>query len=187
MSAAPVEAAPMSVQRQRKVRMGDQFARMLADSEVVLAAHYDGLTVIQLEKLRADARAAGGQLKVVKNSVAGRVLAATPDFAPLAEQKLSGQLIYAVAPSAPALAKVMSGFAKENESLRIFAGAMQGGALAAEQIVALATLPSREQLLAQLAGTLAAPVAKLARTLQEIPSSFARAIAAVRDAGDGAS
>ena len=186
MSAAAAEAAPMSVQKTRKLRMGEEFAQLLADSEVVLAARYDGLTVADLEKLRAETRAAGGRLKVIKNTVASRVLAGNPDFAPLAD-KLSGQLIYGVAPSAPALAKAMSSFAKENESLRLVAGAMQGSALAGEQITALATLPSREQLLAQLAGTLAAPVAKLARTLQEIPSSLARALAAVGKADGGAS
>ena len=187
MSAAPSpESGAMSVQRQRKVRMGEQFGALIAGSEAVLAARYDGLTVAQLERLRAEAAAVGGRLKVVKNSVAGRVLAGNAAFAPLAE-RLSGQLIYAAAPSAPALAKAMSAFAKENESLQLVAGAMDGSAMDAAQIAALATLPSREQLLAQLAGTLAAPAAKLARTLQEIPSSLARALSAVRDGRDGGS
>ena len=184
MSASPATATAMSVQRQRKVRMGEQFALMIADSEAVLAARCDGLTVAQLERLRVEAGAVGGRLRVVKNSVAGRVLAANPDFAPLAD-KLSGQLIYGAAESAPALAKAMSAFAKDNEKLRIVAGAMRGSALGADQISQLATLPSREEMLARLAGTLAAPASKLARTLQEIPSSLARVLVQVRDRSGG--
>ena len=80
-----------------------------------------------------------------------------------------------------AVAKVLNDFAKGNEKLVIAGGAMPGQVMTAQQIAALASLPSREELLAKLAGTLQAPIAKLVRTMNEIPARFVRTVAAVRD------
>ncbi len=186
MSAVQAAAGRMSAARARKVRMAEDFAQVVEGCEAVLAAQCDGLSVAAMEQLRASARAAGGRIKVVKKTVAGRVLAANSEFAPLAGQR-AGQLLFAAAPSAPALAKALRDFASENEGLRMAGGAMQGSYLSAEQCAALAALPTREELLAQLAGTLAAPAAKLARTLAAVPSGLARALAAVCESRDEAS
>ena len=80
-----------------------------------------------------------------------------------------------------AVAKVLSKFAKDHEALKITAGAMNGVALSEAEILTLATMPGRDELLAKLLGTLQAPIQKLAQTLNEVPASFARALAAVRD------
>jgi len=77
---------------------------------------------------------------------------------------------------------LLSEFAKDNETLKIRIGAMSGKLMSLAQVQALAKLPSREQLLATLAGTLQAPIVKFVRTLNEVPSKFVRALAAVRDA-----
>jgi large subunit ribosomal protein L10 len=77
---------------------------------------------------------------------------------------------------------VLSEFAKENEQFVIKAGAMPNSVMSVQDIKALATLPSRDELLAKLAGTLQAPIAKLVRTMNEVPGKFVRALAAVRDA-----
>ncbi len=180
MSAVQPAAGRMSIARARKVRMAEDFAQLVDGCEAVLAAQCDGLSVAAMEQLRASAREAGGRVKVVKKTVAGRVLAANSEFAPLAGQ-LAGQLLFAAAPSAPALAKALRDFASENEGLRIAGGAMQGSYLTVQQCAVLAALPTREELLAKLAGTLAAPAAKLARTLAAGPAGFARALAAVCD------
>ena len=79
-------------------------------------------------------------------------------------------------------AKVLSEFAKEQELFVIRGGAMPNSLMSAKDIKALALLPSREELLAKLAGTLQAPIAKLVRTMNEVPGKFVRALAAVRDA-----
>jgi large subunit ribosomal protein L10 len=95
---------------------------------------------------------------------------------------MTGPLAFAVSADPVAAAKILSEFAKDNEALKIKAGAMGGKLMSLEQIKALAVLPGREQLLAQLLGTMQAPVQKFVQTLNEVPAKFVRALAAVRDA-----
>jgi large subunit ribosomal protein L10 len=83
------------------------------------------------------------------------------------------------------VAKLVSKFAKDNEELKITIGAMNGDLLDLSAIQTLAKLPGREELLATLMGTMAAPVTKLAQTLNEVPSKFVRTLAAVRDSQSG--
>jgi large subunit ribosomal protein L10 len=90
--------------------------------------------------------------------------------------------MYGIATDPVAGAKVMSEFAKDNEHFVIKAGAMPGSLMSAKDVKALALLPSRDELLAKLAGTLQAPIAKLVRTMNEVPGRFVRTLAAVRDA-----
>jgi large subunit ribosomal protein L10 len=80
------------------------------------------------------------------------------------------------------VAKVLNDFAKGNEKFVITGGAMPGHVMSAKDIAALASLPSREELIAKLLGTMQAPIAKLVRTLNEVPAKLVRALAAVRDA-----
>jgi large subunit ribosomal protein L10 len=84
------------------------------------------------------------------------------------------------------VAKVLNDFAKGNEKFVIAGGAMPGQVMSVQDITALALLPSREELLARLAGTLQAPVVKLVRTMNEVPGKFVRTLAAVRDARQAA-
>jgi large subunit ribosomal protein L10 len=81
-----------------------------------------------------------------------------------------------------AVAKVLNDFAKGNEKFVIKAGAMAGRVMSGKDVAALASLPSREELLAKLLGTMQAPVAKFVQTLNEVPARFVRTLAAVRDA-----
>jgi large subunit ribosomal protein L10 len=94
---------------------------------------------------------------------------------------MKGPLVYGISPDAVATAKVLNEFAKANEKLVIRAGAMENAVISPKEVTALASLPSREELLAKLLGTMQAPIAKFARTLNEVPSRFARTLAAVRD------
>ena len=171
----------LSHQRQRKEAMLAAFEQDCKDAEGIFIAQYTGIDVSAISKLRAEAKNAGGQMRVVKNSVAKIALSADKRFAPLVEH-LSGHLIYASATTAPAIAKVLSNFAKEHEELVIKAGAMDGELLEKEQIKRLADLPSREEMLGIVAGTLNAPIVKLARTLADVSASLARVLVAVRDA-----
>jgi len=84
------------------------------------------------------------------------------------------------------VAKVLNDFAKGNDKFVITAGAMPGKMISTKEITALASLPSREVLIAKLLGTMQAPVTKLVRTMNEVPSKFVRALAAVRDAKQAA-
>jgi large subunit ribosomal protein L10 len=127
--------------------------------------------------LRKQARASGVTLRVLKNTLARRAVAGT-SFEILADQ-LVGPLIYSVSSDPVAAARVLNDFAKDNQKLVLKAGAMGGTLLDANGVKALASMPSREELLAKLLGTMQAPVATFVRTLNEVPSKFVRALAAV--------
>jgi len=98
------------------------------------------------------------------------------------KDQMVGPLAFAVSADPVAVAKILSEFAKDNVMLKIKAGAMSGKLMSLAQIQALAILPGREQLLAQLLGTMQAPVRTFVQTLHEVPTKFVRALAAVRDA-----
>jgi large subunit ribosomal protein L10 len=93
-----------------------------------------------------------------------------------------GPLAYGIGADPVAVAKVLSDFAKGNEKFVIAGGAMPGQLMSAKEISALASLPSREELIARLLGTMQAPIVKLVRTMNEVPGKFVRTLAAVRDA-----
>jgi len=121
---------------------------------------------------------------VLKNTLARRAVKGTP-FESLSGQ-LSGPLMYGIAQDPVAGAKVLADFAKEHERFVIMGGALPNAAMSAKDVKALATMPSREELLAKLVGTMQAPIAKLVRTLNEVPGKFVRTVAAVRDAREKA-
>ena len=132
-----------------------------------------------MTQLRAKARASGVYFRVVKNTLVRRAVADTP-FAKLSDLMV-GPLAYGIGRDPVAVAKVLNDFAKGNEKFVIAGGAMPGQVMSPTEIAALAALPSREELLARLMGTMQAPIAKFVRTLNEVPGKFARALAAVRD------
>ena len=123
-------------------------------------------------------------LRVLRNTLVRRAVAQTP-FAGLAEH-MSGPLMYGISSDPVAVAKVLHEFAKANDKLVIKAGAMPNQVMTSKEVATLASMPSREQLLAKLMGTMQAPVAKLARTLNEVPGKFVRTLAAVQEAKEKA-
>ena len=174
----------MGLNLEQKQAVVAEVAAQLAKAQAVIVAEYRGLDVGQVTQLRARARKSGLYLRVLKNTLARRAVQGTP-FEKLAD-KLVGPLMYGIAPDPVAGAKVLSEFAKENELFVIKAGAMPNTMMSDKDVKALALLPSREELLAQLMGTMQAPVAKLARTLNEVPGKFVRTLAAYRDSKEQA-
>ena len=152
----------------------------MAAAQGPMRAEYRGLPVAQMPVLRRKAHDGKVYLRVVKNTLARRAVEGT-SFECLKDQMV-GPLAFAVSTDPVAAAKILSEFAKDNEALKIKAGAMGGKLMSLAQIQALAVLPGREQLLAQLLGTMRAPVQKFVQTLNEVPAKFVRALAAVRDA-----
>lgn len=139
-----------------------------------------GCTVGEMTELRKLAREAKVDVRVVRNTLARRAVAGT-EFECVSEV-LKGPSLFAFSMEDPgAAARIFKDFVKTHEKFEVKALAVGGKLLAANQLDALATLPTREQALAMLAGVLQAPVVKFARTLNEVPSKFARAMAAVRD------
>jgi large subunit ribosomal protein L10 len=170
----------LSLSLEQKQAVVSEIASQLAKAQAVIVAENRGLSVEAVTMLRAKARKSGLYLRVLKNTLARRAVKGTP-FEALTGQ-LSGPLVYGIAQDPVSGAKVLAEFAKENELFVIKGGAMPNAMMSSTDVKALATMPSREELLAKLAGTLQAPIAKLARTLNEVPGKFARALAAVHAA-----
>jgi len=170
----------LSLNLQQKQAVVAEVAKEVAGAKAIVMVENRGLPVADMTQLRAKARASGIYFRVVKNTLVRRAVADTP-YAPLAD-KMVGPLAYGMGPDPVAVAKVLSDFAKGHEKFVITGGAMPGQMMSAKEITALATLPSREELLSKLAGTMQAPIAKFVRTLNEVPTKFVRGLAAVRDA-----
>lgn len=170
----------MSLSLEQKQAVVSEIAAQLAGAQAVIVAENRGLSVEAVTSLRAKARKSGLYLRVLKNTLVRRAVKGTP-FERLTDQ-LAGPLMYGIARDPVSGAKVLAEFAKENELFVIKGGAMPNAMMSSTDVKTLATMPSREELLAKLAGTLQAPIAKLARTLNEVPGKFARALAAVHAA-----
>ena len=174
----------MSLNLEQKQAMVKEIAAKLATAQAVIVAENRGLNVGAVTNLRNKARQSGLYLRVLKNTLVRRAVKGTP-FEGLSGE-LSGPLMYGIAQDPVAGAKVLAEFAKEHEQLVVRAGALPNALMSAEDVKALATMPSREELLAKLLGTMQAPMAKLVRTMNEVPGKFARTLAAVRDAREKA-
>ena len=173
----------MGLSLEQKQATVSEVQTRLAGAQAVIVAEYRGLNVERVTQLRSKARKSGVYLRVLKNTLARRAIKGTP-FEKLSELMV-GPLMYGISQDPVAGAKVLSEFAKENEQFVIKAGAMPNAMMSVQEIKALAQLPSREQLLATLLGTLQAPMAKLVRTLNEVPGKFVRTLAAYRDKQSG--
>lgn len=161
-----------------------EVSAQVAGAQSIIVAEYRGLGVVDITVLRAKARSSGVYLRVLKNTLARRAIAGTP-FEGLSD-KLVGPLIYGISADPVAAAKVLNEFAKGNDKLVIKAGAMPNHVMDVNGVKALATLPSREELLSKLLGTMQAPIAQFVRTLNEVPTKLVRGLAAVRDAKQAA-
>jgi len=164
----------------RKQAVVAEVAAQLGKAKAVIVAEYRGLGVGAVTGLRAKARASGLYLKVLKNTLAVRAVRGTP-FEKLSEH-ISGPLLYGFAHDPVAGAKVLAEFARDHESFVIRGGMMAHSVMSAKEVKQLASMPSRQELLGMLVGTMQAPIAKFVRTLNEVPGRFARTLAAVRDA-----
>ena len=153
----------MSLNRNEKAAVVTDVAAQAAKSQTLALAEYRGLTVEALNKLRVEARAKGVYLHVLKNTLARRAVAGTPFEA--ASESMVGPLIYGFSEDAVAAAKVIADFAKTNDKLVIKGGAYGGKALDVNGVKALASVPSKEVLLSQIAGLLKSPVQRTAAVL----------------------
>ncbi|MBU6382532.1 MAG: 50S ribosomal protein L10 [Betaproteobacteria bacterium] len=169
----------MGLNRSEKAVVVDKVSAQVAQSQAIILAEYRGLSVGALTELRRQARAEGVYLRVLKNTLARRAVSGT-SFEGLAK-KMVGPLMYGMSSDPVSAAKVLSAFAKGNDKLVLKAGAMPNYVMDENGVKALANMPSREALLATLLGTLQAPVAKLARTLNEVPGKFVRTLAALEE------
>ena len=153
----------MSLSRNDKASVVQDVGKHIAGAQTLALAEYRGLTVEHLNALRRQARDKGVYLHVLKNTLARRAVAGTTFE--VAKDAMVGPLIYGFSKDAGAAAKVISDFAKGNDKLVVKAGVYAGKALDAQGVKALAAIPSREILIAQIAGMLRSPIQRLAGVL----------------------
>ena len=169
----------MSLNLEQKQAVVAEVSAQLAQAQAVVLAEYRSLPVEDMTVLRKKARDSGVYFRVLKNTLVRRAVADTP-FKSLADQMI-GPLAYGISSDPVAAAKLLHEFSKTNERLVIKGGAMPNVMMSASEVAVLAKMPSRQELLATLLGTMQAPVTKFVRTLNEVPGKFVRALAAVRD------
>jgi large subunit ribosomal protein L10 len=174
----------VSLNRQEKAAVIEEVSALVAKAKAIVVAEYRGLDVDAVTKLRKQARSQGVQLRVLKNTLARRAVDGTP-FAGLSD-KMVGPLVYGFSADPVAAAKVLAGFAKDHDKLIVKGGAIANFVMDEKGVKQLATMPSREELLAKLMATLQAPIGQFVRTLNEVPARLVRTLAAVRDAQEKA-
>jgi len=166
--------------RPEKVAVVAEVTEKLSNAEAVLLTEYRGMTVAQLAALRRALRPAGAEYKVYKNTLVRRA-ADEAGFADLNDQLVGPTAITFVTGDVAAAAKALRDFGRTNPLLVIKGGALGTKVVSTADVQALADLPPRDVLLAQLAGAFQAPMAKMAGLLQALPRNFAYGLKALID------
>jgi large subunit ribosomal protein L10 len=170
----------MALNLEGKKALVAEVSEVAATAQSVVAAEYRGLTVSQMTDLRSKARAEGVYVRVVKNTLARKALAGT-SFECIGPT-LKGPLVLAFSRNDPgAAARVIKAFAKDHDKLVATGVSLGGTLLPGKDLDKVASLPTRDQALAILMGTMKAPIQKLVGTLAATPSKLVRTLAAVRD------
>ena len=174
----------LAVDRAAKQEAINELNGVFKTSNVVVVAHYSGLTVAQMQQLRRQMRQAGGQVKVAKNRLAKIALKDT-DAASIADL-LKGPTVLAYSGDPIAAPKVATDFAKANEKFVILGGSMGKTALDPNAVKALASLPSLDELRAKIVGLIQAPATKLAQLANAPAAKVARVVQAYANKGAAA-
>ena len=174
----------MSLNRSEKQAVIDEVTGLAAKAQTLVMAEYRGITVADMTKLRNDARSKGVTLSVLKNTLARRAVAGSA-FEVVGDQ-MTGPLIYGFSVDATAAAKVVADFAKTNDKLVIRGGAFGGKSLDVNGVKALANIPSKEVLLAQLCGLLMSPISRTAVVLGALAAKRGEGAAAPAADADAA-
>ncbi len=157
----------MAISRDKKNTLVADMSELLTAAKSTAFAAYNGLSVADVQKLRAEARAEGVTIKVIKNRLVRVALSEVEAYKNTDTSPLTGQLIYAISSEDEvAPAKVLNTFAKTHEALQIAGGFSEEGALlSAADVIALASLPSKAQLVAEVIATLLSPVHDITNAL----------------------
>jgi len=162
--------------RAQKAAFVEGFRATLQDAGVVVVAHYRGLTVDDMTSLRREMRANGAAVEVVKNRLA-KIAMTDTTYANI-EDLMTGPTAVATSEDPIAAAKVAYQFAKDKDKFVILGGALGDKKLSAEDVKALASMPSLDQLRGTLVGLISAPATRIATYTQEPAAKVARVLAA---------
>lgn len=165
--------------RAQKENVVEELGHIFESSGVVVVSRYEGLTVAEMQDLRARMREAGGSVRVAKNRLAKIALQGKASESIGAY--LTGMTVLAFSEDPVAAAKVVDEYARENQKLVILGGAMGENPLDVEGVKAVAKMPSREELIASIVGCIAAPGANLAGAIGAPASSIASILSTIED------
>ena len=174
--------------RPEKIAIVAEVQEKFSNAQAVILTEYRGLDVTDMAVLRTAMKQAGGEYKVYKNTL---VRVAAKELNLEIEELLVGPTAIAFTGTRPdgssgdpvSIAKALTNFAKDHEDLIIKGGVLEGALLSTEEITALSKIAPREELLARLAGGMAAPLREFASLLNAIPQNFAYALSALIEAG----
>jgi large subunit ribosomal protein L10 len=167
------------VDRAQKEKVVEELGQIFESSGVVVVAHYEGLTVAEMQNLRGQMREAGGSVRVAKNRLAKIALDGKP-VSSIADY-LTGMTVLAYSEDPVAAAKVMDKYAKDNEKLVILGGAMGETALDPAGVKAVASMPSREELIASIVSQIGAPAANIAGAIGAPASNIASILSTIEE------
>ena len=170
--------------RAQKEKVVDELGQIFESSGVVVVAHYEGLTVAEMQNLRGQMRDAGGSVRVAKNRLAKIALEGT-QAAGIADL-LQGMTVLTYSEDPVAGAKVCEDFAKANQKFEILGGAMAGTALDRQGVEAVSKMPSREELIASIVGCIGAPAANIAGAIGAPASNIASILSTIEEKAEAA-
>lgn len=165
--------------RAQKEKLVDELGQIFESSGVVVVARYEGMTVSEMQDLRASLRDAGGAVRVAKNRLAKIALDGKPCES--IATYLTGMTVLAFSEDPVAAAKAVQDFTKENQKLEILGGAMGGTALDPAGVKAVAAMPSRDELIASIVGCIGAPASNIAGAIGAPASNIASILSTVED------
>jgi large subunit ribosomal protein L10 len=167
------------VDRAQKEKVVDELGQIFASSGVVVVAHYAGITVAQMQDLRAQMREVGGSVRVAKNKLARIALEGKP--AAKMGDLLTGMTVMAYSEDPVAAAKVAEAYAKKNDKFVILGGAMGDTILDQAGVKAVAAMPSREELIASIVACLGAPASAIAGAIGAPASNIASILTTIEE------
>ncbi|QIE41312.1 50S ribosomal protein L10 [Rhodobacteraceae bacterium SC52] len=170
--------------RAQKEKVVDELGQIFESSGVVVVSHYTGLTVAEMQDLRARMSAAGGSVRVAKNRLAKIALEGKP-CASIASL-LTGMTVLSYSEDPVAAAKVAEEFAKDNKKFEILGGAMGSSALDRAGVEAVSKMPSREELIASIVGCIGAPASNIAGAIGAPASNIASILSTIEERGEAA-
>ena len=165
--------------RAQKEQLVDELGQIFESSGVVVVAHYAGLTVVEMQDLRARASEAGGAVRVAKNRLAKIALEGKP-CASIADH-LTGMTVLTYSEDPVAAAKVAEDFAKDNKKFEILGGAMGENVLDRAGVTAVSKMPSRDELIASIVGCIGAPAPNIAGAIGAPASNIASILSTIED------
>ncbi len=168
-----------TVDRAEKGKVVDELGQIFASSGVVVVAHYTGMTVAQMQDLRAKMRDVGGSVRVAKNKLAKIALDGKPGFK--MGNLLMGMTVLAFSEDPVAAAKVCEAYAKTNDKFVILGGAMGDAVLDQAGVKAVAAMPSRDELIAQIVSCIGAPASNIAGAIGAPASNIASILTTIEE------